>query len=140
MMEAKSINPEKGKMDKTDGERSGVPEEYNIVGRITGIGPEVFLSLIRECRAVEDVQSIVGVNKQTLSIIRDVRLLWATLPARAHKWSLIGAASAGEKEIAEWRIEVYGDNPNMQDGVGGTPLYVASEKGHLSIVEYLVSH
>ena len=62
--------------------------------------------------------SLIGVNEQTMGLIRDRRLVWATQPARAAPWSLVGAVSAGKIEFAECRMEVFGDDPNSIDQFG----------------------
>jgi hypothetical protein len=45
-----------------------VPKEYNVVGGLVGLGPDILLEALTETLFEKDVQNLIGVCKKTLKL------------------------------------------------------------------------
>ncbi|KAA6395091.1 MAG: hypothetical protein EZS28_009375 [Streblomastix strix] len=50
-----------------------VPTEFNVIGGLPGLGPDIMLEVLSECRLISNAVQFVGVNKKTLNIKNHAR-------------------------------------------------------------------
>jgi hypothetical protein len=50
-----------------------VPTEFNVIGGLCGIGPDIMLEVLSECRLISNAVQFIGVNKKTLNLKNHAR-------------------------------------------------------------------
>ncbi|KAA6369357.1 MAG: hypothetical protein EZS28_035117 [Streblomastix strix] len=50
-----------------------VPTEFNVIGGLSGLGPDIMLEVLSECRLISNAVQFIGVNKKTLNLKNHAR-------------------------------------------------------------------
>ncbi|KAA6363884.1 MAG: hypothetical protein EZS28_040588 [Streblomastix strix] len=50
-----------------------VPTEFNVIGGLPGLGPDIMLEVLSECRLISNAVQFIGVNKKTLNLKNHAR-------------------------------------------------------------------